>query len=82
MLTVTRSKVHECLGVTLDFITESSFVFSQFFVIKKCWLSVPEALRVLHRIQKCTAPENMLKADRDADRLDDYNRIDVKFQLL
>ena len=44
LLTVTRGKMNECLGMTLDFCTKGSVAYSQHDAIKKFWLSLLEDL--------------------------------------
>ena len=43
-LTMTRGKLHEHLGATIDFRIEGKCMFSQYCSIKKCWASLPEDL--------------------------------------
>ena len=46
-LTVLRGKVHEYLGMTVDFRT-GDCVLSQFDFLKKLWMSLPESSILRH----------------------------------
>ena len=41
-LTVTQGKVHEYLGITIDFLVSGRCAMSQYNCIKKLWLSLPD----------------------------------------
>ena len=47
-LTLTRGKVHEYLGMTVDFRNQGSALFNQFDAIKKFWNILPDYLHGVH----------------------------------
>ena len=70
-LTVLRGKVHEYLGMTIDFRT-GDCVMSQFDFLKKMWSDLPENLKGAHR--NTPAPESLFKIDLDSPVLDDERK--------
>ena len=80
-LTTTRGKIHECLGMTLDFRMKGCVIFAQFNSIKKFWLSLLEDLRGV-----CGSTpdlENSFRADPNspalnAKRREDYHAVTAK----
>lgn len=71
-LTVTRGKVHECLGIAIDFSMKRDAAFSQCNFIKKFWLSLPNELRVLHR--NSPALDYVFKVGRNVELLDEEKK--------
>ena len=67
-LTVTRGKIHEHLGMTLDFRTKGSVAFAQYDATKKYWCSLPTELRGEYK--SVPVPENLFKVDEDLPRID------------
>ena len=67
-LTVTRGKIHEFLGITIDFSLQRGVAFSQYDFIKKFWKSLPEDLKGSYR--NTPAPDYLFKVDRNADLID------------
>ena len=67
-LSVTCRKLHEYLGMTLDFCVPSSCIFSQCNAIKKFWLSLPKELRGSYCMT--LAPSDLVKIDPNAEKLD------------
>ena len=61
LLTMTRGKVHEYLGMTIDFRQEGSVAFTQYDAIKKFWVSLLEELKGPYR--STPAPDNLFKVD-------------------
>ena len=68
-LTVTRGKIHECLGMTIDFRTKGRVAFSQHDAIKKFWMSLPEELKGPCR--SVLAPDNLFKVDAKSTMVND-----------
>ena len=67
-LTVTRGKIHEYLGITIDFSLKRGVAFSQFDFVKKFWSSLPEDLKGPYR--NTPAPDYLFKIDKNAQLLD------------
>lgn len=68
-LTVTRGKVHDYLGMMIDFRMEDRYSFTQCDTVKKFWMSLSEDL---HRPCKSTpAPDGLFKVDKDSEKLDE-----------
>ena len=66
-LTFTKGKMHECLGVTIDFRTEGKCMFTQHDSIKKIGMTLPDDLR---GVSKSTSdPVNAFKLDEQAEKL-------------
>ena len=66
-LTVTRGKIHENLGMTIDFRIKGQVAFSQHDAIKKFWASFLPELKGPHR--STPAPDNLFKVDQDSPRV-------------
>ena len=71
-LTFARGKVHQCLGITLNFGLKRGVTFSQCDFIKKFWLDLPQELRGPYR--NAPTPENFLKVDKNASLVDAKNK--------
>ena len=67
-LTVTRGRVHEYLGMTIDFTVPGECAFSQFDYIKKMISLLPDSLKVNYR--NTPAPEYLFKIDENSEPLD------------
>jgi len=67
-LTVTRGKVHEFVGMTIDFSLKQGVAFSQYDYIKKFWNELPEDLKGPYK--NTPALENLFKVDRNAKLID------------
>ena len=67
-LTVTRGKIHECLGMTIDFRNKWIIAFLQHDAIKKFWRSLPPELKGPCR--STPAPVNLFKVDSESPRVD------------
>ena len=66
-LSVTRGKLHEYLGMNLDFRKEGSVVFTRHDAIKKFWSILPDDLRGKH--ESVPAPENSLTLDPNSTKV-------------
>ena len=71
-LKVTRGKLHEHLGMSLDFRTKGRVIFTQCDSMKKFWSSLLEDLREAHG--STLAPENLFKIDGASTKLDTKRR--------
>ena len=67
-LTVTRGKLHEHLGMTLDFRTKGRAIFAQHGAMKKFWMIPPEELRGSRMLTP--SPENLFKVGTTSPKLD------------
>ena len=67
-LTVTRGKIHEFIGMTIDFSLKRGVAFSQYDYVKKFWNELPDDLKGPYR--KSPAPDNLFKVDRNAKVVD------------
>lgn len=67
-LTVTRGRVHEYLGMTIDFNTKFECAFSQYDFLKKLFNSLPKSLKCDYR--NSPAPEFLFKVNDEATKLD------------
>ena len=65
-LAVTRGKIHEYLGMTLDFRRKGEVAFTQYDAIKKFWLSLLPELKGPYR--STAAPDNLFKIDSTSPR--------------
>ena len=65
-------KVHEYLGITIDFRVKGEVALSQYDYIKKMYNSLPDDMKDDYR--KTPAPENFFKISRDSANLDDARR--------
>ena len=80
-LTVLRGKVHEYLGMTIDFRVPGECKMSQFDFLKKLWKSLPVSLKGTYR--NTPAPESLFKIDSESSRLDagrkdEYHQVTAK----
>jgi len=73
-LTITRGKIHEYLGITVDFSLKRGVGFSQYDFIKKFWNSLPPDLKGPYR--NIPAPDYLFKVDRHAELLDERRKDD------
>lgn len=66
-LTITRGRIHEYLGMTVDFSVRGEVSFTQYDYIRKLLDSVPDNMKVDYR--KTPAPEYLFKLHEEAQRL-------------
>jgi hypothetical protein len=71
-LTVTRGKVHEYLGMTIDFRVKSEVRFSQYDFLKKLLNSLPESLSTGKK--NTAAPEYLFKTTDESCLLDNKRK--------
>ena len=67
-ITVIRGKIHEYLGVTLDFRVKLEVHFSQYEFLKKLFNSLPKSMKV--GIKYTAAPEYLFKTTYNSCLLD------------
>ena len=72
-LTMTWGKVHEYLGMTVDFTQAPEVKFSQYDFVKKLWLGLPESLKGGYK--DTPAPANLFKLDADSKELDNKRKV-------
>jgi len=77
-LTVTRGKLHEYLGMTVDFSAPGLCKMAQYDCIKKLWLSLPDNWKSGYKNN--TAPLNLFKvaedsAEHDEKKKEEYHTI-------
>lgn len=73
-LSVTSGKVHEYLGMTIDFTQKGSCCMSQFDCIKKLWMSLPDDWKVGKK--NTPAPKHLFKVNDEECLLDDARKDD------
>ena len=71
-LTVTRGKIHEYLGMTLDFRVKFEVRFSQYDFLKKLFNSLPESMKI--SIKYTAAPEYLFKTTDSSCPLDEVKK--------
>ena len=67
-LTATRGKIHEHLGMTIDFRNKGSVAFSQHDAMKKFWLSLLPKLQ--NPCRSTPVPMILFKVDSESPRVD------------
>ena len=71
-LTVTRGKIHEYLGMTLDFRVKLEVRFSQYEFLKKIFNSLPKSMKI--EIEYTAAPEYLFKTTDNSCPLNDRRK--------
>ena len=71
-LSITRGKLYEHLGMTIDFGLKRKVAISDSDFVKKMWVSSPEGLR--GQCRSTLAPDCLFKVDKDAEVLDNFRK--------